>query len=385
MVEILIGGDFCPIGINEPFFEQPERVREIFPELCQVIAGADLSVFNLECPLTDNSRPIRKSGPNLRAKEGCMAGIRALGITTLNLANNHIMDFGETGLARTLDLCQEYQIASFGVGRNRACSLNFHIVNIGGKRVAILGVAEHEWSIATARSWGAAPLDLVDIMTVHKNNRSLFDFSIIIVHGGMEHYPYPTPRMQKLFRFLSQECADVVVCQHTHCAGCYEVYKGKPIFYGQGNFLFDYGTAARFSEWNKGFLIRLIIQDDNTCQFEIIPHQQGSGCPGVRVMQGLEREEFVAAVNRRSQDVVDALFVETQWLQFCAKDKNLFVNRFRNYNKMMRRIVSRISVDRLFYMKDWVCPTLNSYRCETLSEYYETTLGLVMRDLNGGV
>lgn len=384
MAEILIGGDFCPIGINEPIFAQPERVQDIFPDLCQIIAGADLSVFNLECPLTDSSHPIRKSGPNLRAKEGCMAGIRALGVTTLNLANNHIMDFGEEGLIKTLALCQEHHLGVFGVGRNRFCCLNFHIANIGGKRVAFLGVAEQEWSIATDNSWGAAPLDLVDILTVYKNNQSLFDFSILIVHGGMEHYPYPTPRMQKLLRFLSQEYADVVVCQHTHCAGCYEIYKGKPIFYGQGNFLFDYSIAKRFPEWNKGFLIRLKIHNNNKCDFEIIPHQQNVGVPGVKCLHGKEKDNFVDTINRRSESVIDESFVKKEWIKFCSENKALFINRFRNFNKTTRRIASRISVDKLLYSKDWACLSLNSYRCETLSEYHSTTLGIVVDEMNEG-
>ena len=75
-----------------------------------------------------------------------------------------------------------------------------------------------------------------DIQIAKEDN----DLVIVIVHGGREHYQLPTPKQRERFRFYADAGADFVVGHHTHCYSGYEIYKGKPIFYSLGNFIFDY-------------------------------------------------------------------------------------------------------------------------------------------------
>ncbi len=64
------------------------------------------------------------------------------------------------------------------------------------------------------------------------------DKIIVILHGGIEYYPFPSPELQDKCHFLIEEGADIIVCQHTHCAGCIEEYLNGYIIYGQGNLIF---------------------------------------------------------------------------------------------------------------------------------------------------
>ena len=107
-------------------------------------------------------------------------------------------------------------------------------------KIGFIGLSEHEFSLATEESWGANPLDLIDYIRNIKANSSEYDYLVVLLHGGSEHYPFPSPRLMETCRFLVEEGANAVVCQHSHCAGCYEEYLGRHIVYGQGNLSVSY-------------------------------------------------------------------------------------------------------------------------------------------------
>jgi poly-gamma-glutamate synthesis protein (capsule biosynthesis protein) len=103
---------------------------------------------------------------------------------------------------------------------------------INSIRIGILALAEHEFSIATKNSPSANPLDLIEFVRSFKRHRDDFDYVIVLLHCGKEHYPYPSPKLQKTCHFMVEEGANAVICQHSHCTGCYEDYAGGHIVYG---------------------------------------------------------------------------------------------------------------------------------------------------------
>ena len=52
----------------------------------------------------------------------------------------------------------------------------------------------------------------------------------LILHGGIEHYQLPSPRMKKWYRHIIDLGASAIVNHHQHCFSGYELYNGKPIF-----------------------------------------------------------------------------------------------------------------------------------------------------------
>ena len=84
------------------------------------------------------------------------------------------------------------------------------------------------------------------------------------MHGGNEGYPYPSPRLMDTCRFLVEQGANAVICQHSHCVGCYEEYRGGHIVYGQGNLIFDASIPP--PGWNEGVLVRLHISENGNSQ-----------------------------------------------------------------------------------------------------------------------
>jgi poly-gamma-glutamate synthesis protein (capsule biosynthesis protein) len=95
------------------------------------------------------------------------------------------------------------------------------------------------------------------------------NYTILIVHGGHETFEYPRPRMKKLYRYFIDVGVDVVIGHHTHCFSGHEIYKGKPIFYSLGNFVFDQNWSKKTS---VGEVIVLVVNKEKIIKESKYPY-----------------------------------------------------------------------------------------------------------------
>lgn len=369
MTKIIIGGDTCPSGKTEEAFIAANR-KAILNDASSIIEGADYFVVNLECPLIEEYSPIEKDGPVLGSDITAIKGIKAIGIDAVNLANNHILDHGEIGLRSTIKACEDFKIDNFGASKDLENAKKPLLKTINGKRFCFMGVAEHEFSIASDDSWGANPSNPIDVVRTIKKYSNDFDHLIILVHGGKEYYRYPNPRLQDFCRFLVEEGADAVICQHSHCAGTYEYYMDKPIVYGQGNFIFE--NLGRHSEmWCEGFLVSLNFID-NKIKAEFIPFEQSKGFLGVRLLKGKKKLDFLAELAKRSDLISSLDFVKEQWVKLCEKDKYLYASRVLGHNRVLRILNRKLHFSDWLYKKETKMMVRNVVECEVHREGLET-------------
>ena len=108
--------------------------------------------------------------------------------------------------------------------------------------------------------------------------------------------------MKETYRFFVDAGADVVVNHHQHCYSGYEIYHGKPIFYGIGNFLFDW-EGKRNSIWNEGFLVELLFAEHFS--FKLIPYIQCAEKPTVELMNGDIMREFESQIKNLNTIIAD--------------------------------------------------------------------------------
>ena len=289
-MNILIAGDFVPQSRTlKSLLEQ--KYESIFGDITKIVQECDYSLLNLEAPILLNSgNPISKAGPNLKAPINTIEAIQYAGFKGVTLANNHFYDYGEDGVVDTIDSLEKSNIDFVGAGRNLIEAGNILFKRICEKEIAFINCCEHEYSIATESKGGANPLNPIRIYQSIQEARQKADYVVVIVHGGIEGYQLPTPRMQEVYRFFIEVGADVVVNHHQHCYSGYEYYKGKPIFYGLGNFSFDW-DGKRESIWNEGFLLKLYF-DDSGITHELYPYIQGDEISGVILMQGDKVNDF---------------------------------------------------------------------------------------------
>lgn len=311
--KILITGDFCPINrIEKLALEQ--NFEAIFNDFLEVFQRNDLNVIDLECPLTlsDAARP--KAGPHQKAHPDCIKILNYAGINLVALANNHIMDYDNAGISETIKLCRLNEISTVGTGKSPEEAGKPYTVSIKNKRIAILNYADNEFLSTPDSSYNCNPINPVRCFYDIKGARQSHDYLIVIIHAGNEFYELPSPRSKMLYRYFVDLGADVVISHHTHAWSGYEIYNSKPIFYGLGNFIYDWPGKTN-SRWNQGYVVRLNISDKT--DFEIIPLKQCNERPGVFHLNDEETRTFQKEMERLNLIIADDQQLETEFRKYC--------------------------------------------------------------------
>ncbi len=317
-MKITIGGDVS-IKDCEKQFEQCKST-ELFNDIIDLFKSSDRAIINLECAVTDKNTPIKKIGPNLKAPLNTVKVLKEIGVTDCVLSNNHIFDFGKAGALDTLSQLKSLGINYTGFGDDEQNARKNLIISSDKIRVAIIAVCEHEYSYALSNRMGARgydPYDTNDDIWEAKKNA---DYVIVIYHGGKEDCRYPSPRLLKACRSMVKHGADVVLCQHSHCIGCYEEYMGSHILYGQGNFHFVWHEAEDENDngymWNTGLLAQIHI--DNKLKIKFIPCVVDG--LGVRCANTNEANRLLAELDMRSQSLKDGSWYD-KWREFALSQE----------------------------------------------------------------
>jgi len=372
MQQVIIGGDFAPIGRSEVLLGSAEGA--LVDDLRGLFQEADLVVANLECPLINRHTPSTEKGPVLGAKAACAKGIKRVGIDIVGLANNHILDHRQEGLESTIEALRDVDIEYVGAGKSIVEAKQMLIKEMNSVKLGFVAVAEHEFSIANTHSAGANPLDVIAFVRNMARYRDVIDFVIVLYHGGKEFHPYPSPRQMDICRFMVEQGASAVICQHSHCPGCYEEYKGGYIVYGQGNLLFDMYPKEMPVMWYEGFLVNLAFKKNAAIEFSITPYMQRRDRVGIN-KAGHDCMDLAEQIAYRSQRIKQDGFVETEWLNLCDKKRYEYLSYVHGYNRILSYINKKMHFTDALYSRRAYNLILNVMRCETHREVLETILG----------
>jgi poly-gamma-glutamate synthesis protein (capsule biosynthesis protein) len=179
---------------------------------------------------------------------------------------------------------------------------------------------------------------------------------------------------------MIEQGANVVVCQHSHCPGCYERYLEGFIAYGQGNLLFDTYPDKMPSCWYEGFLVNLSLEQTDRLEFSIIPYIQSRNQTGINEY-GNQCSELLHEVEKRSNQIKNIEFVEKSWGEFCDSRRYEYLGYIHGYNKLLSHVNKRLHLTDYLYSKRSHNLMLNTLRCETHREILETVLnGVVCRE-----
>lgn len=335
MISIIIAGDLAPTKSNSDLFNRGDIAALIGENMIDLLNECDFKIFNLEVPLTNKQTPIPKCGPNLIAATSTITGIKAFNPSLIALANNHILDQGEQGFESTKEILAKNGIPYLGAGDDLSQARQPYIIEQNRLRIGIYACAENEFSIATETSPGANPFDPLESLDHVAALMAECDYVIVLYHGGKEHYRYPSPYLQKVCRKMAQKGADLVVCQHSHCIGCYEEYEGSTIVYGQGNFIFDQSESEY---WQTSLLLKICISE--RLRVEYIPIRKTGN--GVALVHGAKANDILAAFRQRSKEISQDGFVERHYRQFAQENKASYLRTFFGFGKWMSRIDRRL-------------------------------------------
>ena len=212
-----------------------------------LLRDADVAMANLECPITERGTKVEKPY-NFRMRPSYARAIKDAGIDILNLANNHIFDYGEEGFFDTIANLDSAGIMHVGAGRTSREAHHPLALELGGKRFAFLGYyGGGESPAATPDSPGVArrAIDLVSRDIRRARTRDSADVVIVSFHWGEEKAEYPEPKYVKFGHAAIDAGADLIIGHHPHVLQGVERYKRGVIVYSLGNFIF--GGNARHS------------------------------------------------------------------------------------------------------------------------------------------
>lgn len=213
-----------------------------FAEFDVLFRLADCVVGNLECAITTEGRAEDKPFTFL----GLPSAIPVLKrhFTALSLANNHACDWGKEGFLDQLERFEQAKLGYFGGGRNAKEARRPFMVERNGRRAALLGYNDFPpKSFAAGKTkpgiaWLHEKKIVADLRAARAEHGA--DFVLLMLHWGEEETNEPTAEQKELAHRLIDAGADAIVGAHPHVIQPLETYRGKPIFYSLGNFVFDY-------------------------------------------------------------------------------------------------------------------------------------------------
>lgn len=363
-MKILVAGDFCDKGRVSDYIKRHDYAS-LFDDIKPLVDSCDIRIVNFEFPIVkDVANPIPKCGPNLIGQVEALEAVKYAGFNVCTLANNHILDQGESCCLETKKLLENANVRTVGVGKNIDEASDILYIQHDGQTLAVINCCEHEFSIATSHTAGANPLNPVQQFYKIKEARIKADYVLVIVHGGHEHYQLPSPRMKELYRFYIDSGADAVVNHHQHCFSGYEIYKEHPIFYGLGNLCFD-GNSSDKTLWYYGYMVEILFDKAKGPRFQLHPYVQCKEHASVNLLHGEEKQEIIDEVEKLNEIISNDKRLVESFQEWSESRKSSFDMSLAPYNNRWLLALWRRGLIPSFTSKIKLLKLLNNVDCES--------------------
>lgn len=250
----------------------------------------DVRIINLETSVTVSNDFWEGKGINYRMHPENIPCITAAKIDCCVLANNHVLDWGYSGLDETMQSLRKAGLKTAGVGKNIGEAKMPAIMNVPGKgRVMVFSYGSPSSGIP--RSWAAsrcrAGINYLADFSQHtiqqiaaqiQETKRQGDIVITSIHWGHNWgYTVPLEQIRFAHELIDQAGVDIIHGHSSHHPKGIEVYKDKPIIYGCGDFLNDYegikGHKIFRGDLGLMYFASLDPMTGKLIQFQLVPTQ----------------------------------------------------------------------------------------------------------------
>jgi poly-gamma-glutamate synthesis protein (capsule biosynthesis protein) len=207
----------------------------LFNQVAPFLRAADVTFGNLESPLAGEIAP----GKMFAAPAEGAATLHKAGFNLIHLANNHVGEYGQPGLAATLDAVSKAGMTPLGAGENSATARELIRTDVGGLRIGWLGCGRTllPQNDGGPRYW---ELNERELMAAVTQARPRVDVLILSIHMGLMFLDYPHPDHKSLAERLMQAGVNLVLMHHAHVLqGVQMTDSGNVCCYNLGNFVWD--------------------------------------------------------------------------------------------------------------------------------------------------
>lgn len=369
-MKIFVGGDFCPENNAESKLINGDNI--LHEDFQVVWNDCDFRILNLEGPITDSKTKILKVGRHIKFHPSIINGLTRMGVDYFSLSNNHIMDYGKSGIVDTIKLFDDNGIGHFGSHHNK-----YALLEKDNQKVAIVSFTNKEFSLANDfDGYGVYGIDIIDILETFQEIKAITSNIIVLLHTGLSKFPFPSPNQRKICKFLIKNGAKAVLCQHSHIVGAYEILDEKLICYGQGSFVFD--LNRKNSTWNKGYSIILDF-DDNDIKYSIIPHKQFDDVDMVRLLNEEELKDFLSELDQMNCILNSDKELSEAWMKYIDKNEKQYFNQyFLPKNRILKKVLNKVDFSKIIHSNIQTI-MLNNFRNE---EHSEVMIELLKKKIN---
>ena len=247
------------IGRNAP--------ESFWGDVLPVLRAADAVVANLECAITAHTEPWSQTPKvfHFRARPEAVAVLRAANVRCVSLANNHTLDYQETGLLDTLSHLEAAGIRYAGAGPDLDAARAPAVIDAGGARLGVAAFTDNEPPFAAGPTGpGTGYLDIGGdpqaprrvAHAVSAARDAGADLVVLSLHWGPNMVVCPPPPFGDFARAAIDSGVDLVYGHSAHVFQGVEVYRQRPILYDTGDFLDDYAIDAKLrNDWSFVFLV----------------------------------------------------------------------------------------------------------------------------------
>jgi poly-gamma-glutamate synthesis protein (capsule biosynthesis protein) len=283
-----------------------------FEGILDVLRGADIAFVNLESPLTEGGEPANKDfvfrGPPAGAQ-----GLAEAGVDVVTLANNHVFDYGLTGLRDTWEALLTAGVQQTGSGENESAARTAAVLERNGLRIAFLGYVNTppdsvsgfvvEDTKATADRPGVAWLSPQAIAEDVVKAKGQVDVVVVAFQAGVEYTETPVALQVDSAHAAIDAGASVVFGHHPHVLQGIERYKGGVIIYSLGNLVFDFDFVDYLYPGLPSAMtgmLRVEVSKEGVVGCEFVPMVVGEADGRPRVVSGEEAAPVLERMRRLS-------------------------------------------------------------------------------------
>lgn len=294
--DIMLGDHPICVGHGVGSSLKNKKSSHVFSNVSDILKKGDITFGNLESVLSDID--IDKNffhSVSLRGSEKSIHQLKYGGFNVVSIANNHILEHGETSLKRTKELLQQNGICSIGVADTKKESREVFVQDIKGIKIGFLA-----YCLIGDKTAYCSVDNPFDIVKDVKNASEMVDVLIVSMHWGNEYIRKPSPQQVELGHAIIDAGADLILGHHPHVLQGVEKYNDGVIAYSMGNFVFDMWQQ----KMRESMILSFKLSKKGIENFEIIPVEIGNNFKP-SPMQGFKKERLLSQISNEFLEVVD--------------------------------------------------------------------------------
>jgi poly-gamma-glutamate synthesis protein (capsule biosynthesis protein) len=263
-----------------------ERVRadprHVLDAIAPVLSDADLTMVNVETAITDAGEPVAGKNFHFRSPAETFEALKSAGVDVVNMANNHALDYGPSGMQDTFAAIAASKLPVTGLGRDANEAYRPYRTTIKGQRIAIVSASDwlepalvESWSATDGQPGIAFSIDTTRLLDEVRKVRPDVDTLVVFLHWGTEETWCASGEQQDLATALLDAGADVIVGSHAHRVFGAGKVGTALVAYGMGNFVY----WREDGESGRSGVLKVTVTGREVDDYSWVPARITNGVP----------------------------------------------------------------------------------------------------------